>query len=277
MAETEKLPEAGDRIPVEKIHVSEMNVRFGQPFGEDEKDRNLIENLRGGRIIEKFITRPEDDGFGVVVGRRRFLAKKASGVQTFTVGSDFLIEELSDEEAVEASWMENLGMFRKDMDCITRAEALNKRLSFGTSSLRGTARRWRIPVSTLSEWLKVLELTPNMQESTKNGLLIYSDALRLAKMQLGEEKQDQLAEILETEGYEAFQKEVERSSTGSLKRGMPKGLYKIDRITWDTRSRRDMDYYKTLTKAAEMGKVEVPEYIKNFLIKHIEKIKEETA
>jgi len=46
---------------------------------EREEDRALIDQLRRGRIIEPFKARPE--GYGVVVGRRPFLAKKDVGAK----------------------------------------------------------------------------------------------------------------------------------------------------------------------------------------------------
>jgi len=37
----------------------------------------LTANLRGDKVISPFKARSEGDGYGVVVGRRRFLARKA--------------------------------------------------------------------------------------------------------------------------------------------------------------------------------------------------------
>jgi len=235
------LPNVGGHIPVEKFHISELNVRVGQPFGESEEDRALIDQLRWGKIIEPFKARPEGDGYGVVVGRRRFLAKKEIGTKFFVVGSDCLIEEMTDEEARETSLIENLKILRKELDPITRAMRLNEIVSYSPTGLRGTARRLGIPPSTLSEWLKVLELSPKMQEAVAKGLLYYTDALHLAKMKIGQIKQDELAEILEKEGVEAFKKELERLAEKKLKRGTPKGKYIILRATFDKRYPPDVE------------------------------------
>ena len=113
-----ELPKLGELLSVEKFHVSELTVRAGRPFGESGEDRVLIDQLRQGKIIGPFKARPERDGYGVVVGRRRFLATKEAGAEFFVVGSDCLIEEMTDEEAREASLIENLSILRKDMDPI---------------------------------------------------------------------------------------------------------------------------------------------------------------
>jgi len=211
----------------------------------------------------------------VVVGRRRFLAKKEIGAKYFVVGADCLIEEMSDEEAKEASLIENLEILRKEMDPITRANKLNEIIAFSPLGLRGTARRLGISASTLSEWLKILELGPKMQEAVAKGLLYYTDALMVARMKLGEAAQDELVEVLESEGLEAFKKELMRVIGGKMKRGIPRDVYRIDRLIWDKRNRKEMGYYEILMKVAEKKGMKVPEYIKDFMIKHIEEITKE--
>ena len=266
-----ELAKLGEQIPAESFHVSELNVRTGHPFGESEEDKALIDQLRQGKIIGPFKARPERDGYGVVVGRRRYLAKKETGAEFFVTGSDCLIEEMSDEEAREASLIENLGILRKEMDPITRAECLNEIVSFSPAGLRATARRLGIPSSTLSEWLKILELSPKMQEVVTKGLLCYTDALRLAKMNIGQLKQDELAQILEKEGAEAFKKELERLAKKKLKRGTPKGKYIILRTTLDKMYQPDMELYEKLKRLAENKKMKLDEYCKHVLTEHVKK------
>jgi len=263
-----ELTNIGEQIPAESFHVSESNVRASRPFGESEEDRALTDQLKRGKIIGPFKARPEKDGYGVVVGRRRFLAKKEIGAKFFVVGSDCLIEEMTDEEAREASLIENLSILRKEMDPITRAERLNEIISFSPAGLRATARRLGIPASTLSEWLKILELSPKMQEAVVKGLLCYTDALNLAKMKIGQLKQDELAEILEKEGIEAFKKELERLGKKKLKRGAPKGKYIILRTTLDKMYPPDMELYEKLKRLAETKKMKLDEYCKHVLTEH---------
>jgi ParB/RepB/Spo0J family partition protein len=266
-----------DRIPVERFHVSELNVRAGELFGGTEEDQQLIANLRQGKVVQPFKARPEGDGYGVIVGRRRFLAKKRLGTKSFVLGVDCLIQEMSDEEAREASLIENLEIFRKTMNPIARANQLSTITAFSPSGLRGTARRLGIPASTLSEWLKILELSPKMREAVAEGLLCYTDALKIARMKLGEVLQDKLAEVLEIKGLEAFKKELTDVAAKKMKRGIPRDAYKIDRIVWDKRNRTEMGYYETLMRAAEKKGMKVSEYIKAFVTKHIEEIAKETT
>lgn len=228
--------------PVEKFHVSKMNVRHNEPFGDSEEDKNLAGNLREGNIIQPFKARPEGNGFGVYVGRRRFLAKKEAGAKHFVVGVDCLIEKISDEKAREASWIENLDFLRKQMNPITRAKVLKEIVRSSSTSLRSVAKRLRIPPSTLSEWMKVLQLSPKMQNLLAKGLLSYKDGLMIARITVDTELQDQLAEVLETQGKRSFKKLVKKLSMGhQLTKKRAKNEKNIDAV--------DKVFWKELTKS----------------------------
>lgn len=267
-----KKVETEDNISVEKFHVSPLNVRAEEPFGEAEEDQLLIANLRQGKIIGPFKVRSENGGYGVFVGRRRFLAKKAAGGTHFVTGVDFLVDEMNDEEAIEASLTENLKVLRKTMNPITRAKALNNIVAHSPSGLNFTARRLGIPPSTLSEWIKVLELSTTLQEAMHTGLLSYTDGLKVARLNLGEALQDRLAEMLETSTVDAFRTELARLATNKRKRGIPLGVYEIIRVTWDKRNKDEMNYLETLSKTAEQTGKNVPEYVKGVLIRHVDDI-----
>ena len=264
-----KLPSAGEEIPVERFHVSRLNVRAGEPFGQSEEDQLLIHQLDRGKIVAAFKARPEDDGFGVFVGRRRFLARKEAGAKSFVVGSDVVIETLDEEEAKEQSLIENLKILRKEMNPITRAEKLNEIVASSPGVLKGTARRLGISPATLSEWLRILDLSPRMQEAVSSGLLYYTDALRIARMKLGTELQNTLADTLKKNGVDAFQKELERHQSKRLKRGIPKGKYVILRITWDKVYPQDMNLYEKLEKLARDKRMKIDDYSKQVLEEHV--------
>lgn len=283
------LPKVGERISVSKLYVSKRNVNYGLPFGESKEDRKLIANIRASKkIVEPFAVRPEDKdgcwkpgmdldlavGFGVYKGRRRFLGAKQVGFKEFTVGLDCLVQEVTDEEAEEASWTENFSEFRKGMNPITRAKSLNKIVS--RHGIRGYAALSGIPASSLSEYLTVLNLTPKMQDVVAKGLLSFSQGMRVARMKLGEGLQDELAGVLETEGLEAFNRALARAAGPGMKRGIPKDVYEIDRMVWDKRNRKLMGYYEIIGKAAKAkGFEKIPEYEQDFLIRHIDEIKRE--
>lgn len=267
-----KLPKAGDSISVDKFHVSECNVRYGEPFGETEQDQILIDQVRHGKIVQPFKARLEGNGFGVYVGRRRFEAKKRVGVKAFVVGSDVIITDVNEDEAREESLIENLNILRASMNPITRAKKLRDMIARSPTGLRGTARKLGAPPSNLSEWLSMLQLSPKMQDCVAKGLLQYTDALKLARLKLGEAMQDKLAEVLKTDGLDAYKSELVRVSVGKIKRGIPKGVYIILRTTFDKRYKPDVELYERLSELAKSKKMQVDEYVKDILREHLKLI-----
>jgi len=250
-------------------------MRANEPFGDSEEDQLLVANLRHGRIVGPFKARAEGDSYGVYMGRRRFLARKQLGAKHFVVGEDCLIDNSSEEEAREASLVENLEVLRKEPDPVSRAKRLAEIVAFSPSGLRGTAIRLGLGASTLSEWLKILELSPEMQKRVSEGKLMFTDALQIARMELGKEKQDDLAQVLEKDGLEKFQQELARIPTGKMKRGTPPDVYVVDRLTWDRRNRKEMGFYEIVQKTAEKREMSITEYIKDFIVRHIKEIEKE--
>lgn len=276
----EDVPSMGKSIPVEKFHISKLNIRFGMPFGDSEEDKYLIENLHRGKIITPFKARPENSGYGVIVGRRRFLAKKMNGAKSFVNGIDCVIEKMTDDEAREASLVENLELLRKTMNPITRAKGLDSIMRGAAEmSLRATAERLGIPPSNLSEWLSILNLSPKLQNAISEDRMDYTDGLRIHRLSLDENQQDELAKILTTKGQKALKKEIsrlQRINSGKKSRGIPPGIYEVVRVTWDKRKKRENKYFDALSRAASKKGITIPEYIKYFIKSNIEKIEKES-
>jgi ParB family chromosome partitioning protein len=270
MSKPVDLPHFGERIPAERFHVSELNVRASEPFGESENDKNLIENLRRGNIIEPFLARPEQKGFGVYVGRRRFLAKCAVGTKAFVVGKDVLIENTDMGQAREDSLVDNLDALREEMNPLVRAKAVMDLIGANMIGVREVARKLGLGPSTLSEWIKILELTPPMQEAVGKGQIYYKDALTLAKMKPTEIQQEKLAEAAETGGRDGYMAALETIQTGYEKRGIPKGKYLVVRTMFERAHEKNI--YDKLTQLAKAKNMEVDEYSKWVLTEHVKSL-----
>jgi len=270
-----KIPEIGDKISVDKFHVSESNMRYDKPFGESKEDQLLIQQLRFGKVVQPFKARLEKGGYGVYTGRRRFLAKQKFKAE-FEVGKDVIIIDIKPDAAREESLIENLRILQKEVDPMTRARALAEIIREGGGGLRGTARRLGLAKSTLQDWLKALELSPGLQSTLEKALMTWRDARSIARMRIGKEKQEQLAEILETKGLEAFREELSKIMPKG-KRGIPAGKYVVDRVIWDKQNKFDVQYYETLSKIAEAKSMTVPELIKDYIVRHIKDIQKEMS
>jgi len=279
------LPRVGEAVPVDRFFVSKMNVRAEEEFGVGEEDEALQAHLSTDEIVQPFIARPEDKdghfelgmgperilGYGVVVGRRRFLARRGR-VSHFVAGKDVLIQELTDEEALDKSLKENLAIFRRDLDPITRGDKLNELLSKSARSLRDWARKWNVSPSTLSDWIRVANTSPKMREALRKGIVPFFDGLQVVALKLGTETQENLGELALSEGLEAFRRELARFMAGKGKRGVPRGVYIILRTPFDKRYKPDLELFEKLRKLAEEKGKRLEEYVKEILRDYVKSL-----
>ena len=282
------LPVEGTKIPVERLHVSRCNVRFEEPFGDSEEDRLFVEHLKFNPVRVPLEARPEGEGFGVYIGRRRFLAKR-DFTDGFVVGRDLLIFDISEEEAREASFIENNEWLKKNMDALTYAENLNMIVSSGGGGIRATAKRLGISAGGLSEYLTMLRGLPSekMRKVIRRFNVPFKgrgssdphSALGIAKLKLDKNKLDELAELALNDGVEELWSKVAELTTGKRKRkrgGLPKDAYDVFRVTWKRDNKFERRYSEAISKAAKNKGLSEPEYIKEFLISHIEEIEKES-
>ena len=129
------------------------------------------------------ITRKAGNDFEIVVGQRRFLAGKEIGLKDFPC----IVKELSDQEALEYSLIENLQ--RKDVDPLDIAKALKK--LYDMSQFHGEIKEWveqegkKIGLSYVEVWryLSLLNLTPEVQEMVSEDKLGIKLASQLATVE----------------------------------------------------------------------------------------------
>ena len=244
-------------IPLEKIRISDMNIRANDPFGDDD-DEEFVKNIEALGILQPIIVRPIGDFYEVDVGRRRFLSAQKLGHKEIPC----IVREASNEESMDASISENI--FRKNIDPVTLGRWIKMRLSMGDMTLTQYARMIGKSKSTLSEWIRVTDLTDEMQHEIQRGAVSLHSALKVARMNLTPEEEGALVEESRTGGPDSFNQALKRISSGRETRGAPKGLL-IVRINFGKKS---PDYNK-LNRLAKAENKEVGEYCQQVLIDHI--------
>lgn len=246
-----------EMIPTEKIRISTLNVRAQNYFG-DEEDKELIENIGSLGILQPIIVRPVGDMYETDVGRRRLLSAKELGIKEIPC----IITEATEEEAMDASLSENI--FRKGVDPVTLGKAIKRRLAASDISLSEYARSIGKAKSTLSEWLRLTDLSPAMQNEVQTGNIPFRDALKVARLDLSQAEETLLADESRTGGFEAFKNALDRVTEGKEKRGAPKGLL-IIRINFGL----DSQEYTDLKQLSDEKGEELGEYCMKVLTEHI--------
>lgn len=95
-------------IPLEKLSISKLNMRAKD---KDPDISDILPSIRQHGVHQTLLVRAEGDGFGIVAGRRRFLAllKVAEETGEKLTAPCGILETDDDAVAAEASLIENLG------------------------------------------------------------------------------------------------------------------------------------------------------------------------
>jgi len=246
-----------ENIPLEKLQISDLNIRKDHQFG-DEEDDEFTKNIESIGILQPIVVRPNGDQYEILIGRRRFLSAKQQGTQEIPC----IIKDLDADEALDASISENV--FRKNVDPVTLGEWIKKRLDHGDISLSQYAKKIGKSKSTLSEWMRMNDLSHELRDEVQRGSVPFNYALKVARMNLTSEQEKMLADESRADGFEAFKKAVDRLKASQEKRGAPKGLQVI-RINFGMES---LDYRSLSKLSAERG-MDLGDYCLSVLLEHI--------
>jgi len=244
-------------IPLDKIRISAFNVRAEEFFG-DEEDQAFVENVGSYGVMLPITVRPVGDMYDVYSGRRRFLAAKENGLTEI----ECIVKEVYDEEALDISLIENI--HRKNLDPVTIGRALKRRIDSTGIKPNAYAKKLGIPRSTMSEYLKMNDLSPDMQNEVQTGTVTFRDALKIARMNLPPETEKSLAKEAREDGSTSFKNTLSRITAEQEKRGAPKGLL-ITRINWGFRSKD----YNSLKRLAKGENISVSDYCHKILKEHV--------
>ncbi len=245
-----------ETIPIGSIQMSDQNIRANEPFG-DKEDEEFIKNIEALGILEPIIVRLVGDTYVVDVGRRRFL----SAIKLGYTELDCIVRESSNVDAMDASISENV--FRRDVDPVTLGKWIKMRLAKGDMSLTKYAKRIGKSKSQLSEWMRMNDLSAEMQEQARSENIPFYYALKVARLELSPAEENTLAQEVVTKGFPAFKATVDRLTSIRETRGAPKGLL-IVRMSFGQTSRD----YNTLKSLAEEGGMDLTGYCMNVLKEH---------
>jgi len=244
-------------IALEKLQISDLNIRKSHYFG-DEQDKEFVANIESIGLLQPIVVRPNGDVFEILIGRRRFLSAKQQGLDEIPC----IVKDLDEDGALDASISENV--FRKNVDPVTLGKWIKKRLDQGDISLSQYAKQIGKSKSTLSEWIRMNDLTNELKDEVQRGTIPFNYALKVARMNLSPEDEIKLADESKEAGFEAFKKAVDLMKSNQEKRGAPKGLQVI-RINFGKTS---SDYSELVTLSRNSG-MDLGEYCLSILRNHV--------
>lgn len=246
-------------IPIDKLHIDPTNVR-----PEPDIDPEFIDSVRDG-VIQNLVVRPHGDGYGVVVGSRRFTAAKSAGLEEVSCVVREDLED-DDERAMDLSFGENEQ--RRDLPRWRVREHVMRRYG-GTDGRKSKGSR-------IKEVADRLNLSPRSVRRYVN-ISEKLDSTLISRLKGPSERFDTDKELLETvsseksglsrneaEGFD-FEKEKAKGFPGFKEIPVEVGeeLVKSDFFLELQEKDKEMAH-KVATEAAKAGRKRAPKVIRKW-------------
>jgi len=163
----------GDEII--EIEIGRIQPNRYQPRKEfkDEALSELKDSIQRHGYLQPLIVRPSGSGYELVAGERRWRAGKALGLDTVPA----VVKSVDDDRLLELALVENLQ--REDLDPIEKAKACRSLMQQATLTHEEVAKRLGKNRSTVSNFLRLLDLPQTIQDLVHEGALAMGHARAL--------------------------------------------------------------------------------------------------
>ena len=150
-------------------------------FDEGEM-KGLIESVLRHGVVQPIVVRPADGGYQLVAGQRRLRAATEAGLHELPAR----VIDLEDQQLFEITIIENLQ--RQDLNAIEKGWAFRDYLNrFGVTH-EELAERLGAERSTVTNFLRLLELPDEVQNAVQYGRLSAGHARALLPLESGAEQ-----------------------------------------------------------------------------------------
>lgn len=175
-------------IPIEQININPMQPR--KHFNEDEL-AELAASIRSVGIIQPPIVQSiaGSDRYELIAGERRVRASKLAGLTILPV----LLMPMNAKRSAEWALIENIQ--RADLNPIEIAEAIHKLMAEFKLNQEEAAKKIGKKRSTIANYLRLLSLRKDIQESLSTGLITMGHAKAILSL-TSSEKQTLLFEAV---------------------------------------------------------------------------------
>lgn len=156
--------------------------------------QELAKSIEANGVLQPMLVRPMEDGsYQLVAGERRWRASRMAGLTEVPV----IIREMSDEQAMQISLIENLQ--REDLNPIEEAEGLQLLISRYSLTQEEAASRVGRSRPAIANSIRLLGLPEEVRELTRNGDISAGHARALLALGSSEEMVEAAAQIKKEE------------------------------------------------------------------------------
>lgn len=166
-------------LKIEEIHPNRYQPR--ERFSE-EAIEELANSIKEKGLLQPIVVRRSSRGYEIIAGERRLRAMRKLGKTHIPA----IIKESNDQESLQLSLIENIQ--REDLNPLEEAKAyqlLQERFGLTQEQIATATGKAR---TTITNVLRLLKLSPQIQEFIKKGLLNMSQARSLLSLEKEEER-----------------------------------------------------------------------------------------
>jgi ParB family chromosome partitioning protein len=165
-------PEAA---PPQDLELSGVEPNPFQPrtLFDDEEIRALADSIRRTGVLQPVLVRRVNGHFQLVAGERRLRAARLAGLQRIPA----VVREIDDRRMLELALVENLQ--RRDLNPIEKARAFQKLVETTGATQEDVGKAVGLSRPTIANFLRLLDLPPEIQEAVSRGTLSMGHARAL--------------------------------------------------------------------------------------------------
>lgn len=157
-------------VPVDQIVPNPSQPR--ESFSHEEMEE-LIASIKEHGILQPLIVSPVDEGYELIAGERRWRASKMAGMRTVPA----IVRSVKDQQKLELALIENI--HRQNLNPIEEAKAYKRLIDEFGLTQDEVAKKVGKSRPQVSNFIRLLELPPEIQEAVASGELPYTQARTL--------------------------------------------------------------------------------------------------
>lgn len=197
------------RLNPNDIQPSDLQPR--NVFNEEEM-KGLVESIKMHGILQPIMVRPLPHGYMLIAGERRWRAAKQIGLKEIPA----IVRNTDDTSTLEIALIENIQ--REDLNPIDKAKGFQELVNKFGLTQEHVAKAMGKDRSSVSNYIRLLELPQKIQDSVSRGTLSMGHARAILAIR-GEEMQLKLFERITREGLSVREVEafvsLEKTQKGS--------------------------------------------------------------
>ena len=181
-------PEHLELIPIERVVPNPMQPR--QDF-DTSALTELKDSIAERGVLQPIVVRPRGDDYEIVMGERRWRASRSLGLDELPA----IVRDIPDNDLLEVALIENIQ--RKDLNPVEKSLAFH-RLSQELGLTHGEiARRVGKNRSSVTNYLRLLELPDSVQDHLKSGRLSMGHARAILALDSSEAREEACQRVLD--------------------------------------------------------------------------------